>query len=49
MTVGLLPTVGVDLPFISYGMQGALQLALVGLVLGIFRRKEITRSPALPQ
>lgn len=49
MTVGLLPVAGVDLPFISYGMQGAVQLALVGLVLGVFRQKEIIRSPALPQ
>jgi len=49
MTVGLLPIAGVDLPFISYGKQGAVQLALVGLVLGIFRRKEIIRTAALPQ
>ncbi|HYF80267.1 MAG TPA: FtsW/RodA/SpoVE family cell cycle protein [Symbiobacteriaceae bacterium] len=45
MAVGLLPIAGVDLPFVSHGMQGALQLALVGLVLGIFRRKDMGRSP----
>lgn len=49
MSVGLLPMAGVDLPFISYGKQGAVQLALVGLVLSVFRRKEIIRTAALPQ
>ena len=48
MAVGALPVASVDLPFISQGMQAAMQLALVGLVLGVFRRKDMGRSPLLP-
>jgi cell division protein FtsW (lipid II flippase) len=42
MTVGILPTVGVELPFISGGSQQAMYLALVGLTLSVFRRKTTT-------
>lgn len=48
MTLGLLPVASVELPFVSHGAQAAMQLALVGLVLSVFRRKDLGRSPLLP-
>jgi len=41
MFVGLAPAVGVDLPFISHGGRQMLYLAVAGLALGVFRRKDM--------
>lgn len=42
MNLGLLPLSGVTLPFVSYGGEGFIcNTALVGLLVGIYRRKDI--------
>lgn len=41
MQAGWMPLVGVDLPFISFGRQQVVQLAAVGLMLSVFRRKDV--------
>ncbi|HEU4963563.1 MAG TPA: FtsW/RodA/SpoVE family cell cycle protein [Bacilli bacterium] len=47
MTLGLVPTMSIELPFISYGgTQTVLQMALLGLALNIYRRKDLIRSVA---
>lgn len=47
MTVGLAPVLGISLPFLSYGgSQMILQMAAVGLVLSVYRRREMIGSPA---
>lgn len=46
MTMGLMPIMGIGLPFISYGgTQLLMQMAAIGLVLSIYRRKNIPRLP----
>ena len=46
MTMGLMPIMGIGLPFISYGgTQLLMQMAAVGLMLSIYRRKDIERAP----
>lgn len=43
MTLGLLPLVGVSLPFFSYGlMPTILHSFLIGIVLSVYRRKNIS-------
>lgn len=45
MTMGLMPIMGIGLPFISYGgTQLLMQIAAVGLILSIYRRKDIAAS-----
>ncbi len=47
MSVGLLPLVGINLPFISFGgTQFVCQMATLGLIVGIYRRKDIVPSMA---
>lgn len=41
MTLGLAPGVGVPLPFVSHGWPQVLHIALAGLALGVFRRKDL--------
>lgn len=42
MTVGLVPPISVNLPFAGFGtVHTVLQMALMGLVLNIYRRKDI--------
>jgi cell division protein FtsW (lipid II flippase) len=46
MTIGLTPIMGIGLPFISYsGSQLLMQMTAVGLVLSIYRRKDIVNTP----
>lgn len=43
MILGLLPIMGVSLPFISYGGTGSItQMAAVGLILSIYKRKNLS-------
>jgi cell division protein FtsW (lipid II flippase) len=46
MTLGLLPIAAIALPFVSHGGRDVLYLAMVGLVLSIFRRKELALRSA---
>lgn len=49
MSVGLLPFMGVSMPFISYGGSRLwMELAAVGLFLGIFRQKNRLNRSRLP-
>jgi cell division protein FtsW (lipid II flippase) len=41
MQAGWMPLTAVDLPFISAGRQQVVQLAAVGLMLSVFRRKDL--------
>lgn len=44
MSLGLLPLLGIGVPFISYGgSQIVIQLAALGLILGVYRRKDMIR------
>ncbi|OAB44899.1 FtsW/RodA/SpoVE family cell cycle protein [Paenibacillus antarcticus] len=45
MTLGLVPFVGIPFPFLSYGGSHLMiELATMGLVLGIYRRKDLVGS-----
>lgn len=46
MVVGLAPTMGVSLPFISFGWYNAVLIAMIGLVAGVFRRKDMMPGAA---
>jgi rod shape determining protein RodA len=46
MTMGLLPVVGIPLPFISYGGSNTLvNFSLIGLVLNVSMRRFVFKSP----
>ena len=48
MSFGLFPIMSVSLPFISYGnMQVLLNAGLIGLVLSVYRKKDLVRSKTL--
>lgn len=44
MSVGLAPVASIYLPFISFGRQQIIQLAAVGLILSVFRRKDLIQA-----
>ena len=47
MIVGILPLIGISLPFISYGlMPTVLNAVVIGIVLSVYRRKELNRTAA---
>lgn len=47
MTLGVMPVMGVELPFISHGgLLQVMNLTLVGMALSVFRRKDLARSPS---
>ncbi|GGH81254.1 cell division protein FtsW (lipid II flippase) [Pullulanibacillus pueri] len=46
MNLGLLPLVGMSLPFISYGLMPTLMNSiLIGIVLSVYRQKDVIFSP----
>ncbi|MEK8130965.1 FtsW/RodA/SpoVE family cell cycle protein [Paenibacillus filicis] len=49
MSIGLLPYIGLSLPFVSYGLYPMLyEMAAVGLILSIYRRKDLMSSRSGP-
>lgn len=48
MSVGLLPQVGIQLPFIGYGgIYYLLHLAFMGIILSVYRRKNMNRGQGI--
>ncbi|WP_159888211.1 FtsW/RodA/SpoVE family cell cycle protein [Paenibacillus puerhi] len=49
MSVGLLPHLGIPLPFVSYGFYHMLyEMSAIGIILSIYRRKDLSAGSAGP-
>ncbi|REE94329.1 cell division protein FtsW (lipid II flippase) [Paenibacillus taihuensis] len=47
MCLGLLPVVGLTMPIVNWSASTVIELAAVGFVLGVYRRKDLSASPGL--